>query len=126
MWALSATARITKAPAVLMISDCRWAHSDKLVPVMGLPSIEKDGIEKFQDEYHRVLAAKYGGQIKNLPHECWSEALVVVAKGPELPVTTRHAPYEEGPGDSIRWLPPDAMPTPGVELWPMLPDWWVQ
>jgi hypothetical protein len=126
MRALSLTARLVKAPAVLMVSETRWAHSDKLIPLLGLsPITDHASAEKFEDDYVRILREKYNGELKNLPRECWSEAVVVVAKGPELPVVTRFAPYEEGPGDSIRWLPEDVL-TDKAEQWPMLPDWWVQ
>ncbi len=125
MWALAATARITRAPAVLLITDARWAQSDKLIPALGLPVIDgQESLDKFQEEYHRILKEKYDGQIKNLPRECWSEAVLVVAKGPDLKPIARLAPYEEGPGDSIRWLPED-LPE-GIQEWPMLEDWWVR
>lgn len=123
MLAMAAAARHLRCPAVLMIMDCRWVNSDDFAKAMGLPPLKEMGVEKFRDEYHRIMGAMFDGQIKNLPRDCWHEMVAVIAKGPKLKdVMFRCAPYEKGEFDTIKWLPPH--PEYTRQEWPMLPDWW--
>jgi hypothetical protein len=62
-----------------------------------------------------------------MPRQCWHEAIVVVAKGPEFKgkIPMRMARYERGHGDTIHWLPPMKDNEYGASEFNLLPDWWV-
>ena len=121
--AANAMARTRKAKALSFVTDSRWVRSDRFALYYDLP-IRQD-YEKFRREYHRILK-EHGGQMKNLPRQLWEEAVVVFTNGPGIPTVVQMAPYEEGPGDTIRWLPMDTE-FQGKDAHyksDMLTDWW--
>ena len=76
--------------------------------------------------YKAEVMKRWGGYIGNAPRELYTETIMIVMKGPRLKtIPIRSAGYEEGPNDSIRWLPnhhDDKIS--GVEHFNLLPDWW--
>jgi hypothetical protein len=108
--------------AACLVSDTRWVHSDDIGPYLGIPPIAEIGVEAWSKQYGHILKEKYGEEVKNLPRHLWSEAVVVVMKGPRLNGPHfRAARYECGPNDTIRWLP---TANEGVQHFNLLPDWW--
>ena len=122
MGAVSETAKRTMSMAVILVTDTRWVESDKIAPLMGLPKPEDVGIEKWQDLYTAALKKKFNSYAGNMPPEWYSEALMVVAKGPGVGVIHRVAHYEKGANDSIKWVP--ASVTPDAVTMNLIPDWW--
>jgi hypothetical protein len=125
MRAVSKTAQANFCAAVVMISDVRWTNSDKFGKYFHLPTVEAIGIEKWQREYVTIINGVYGGLIKNLPRELWTEAVVTVMKGPRIPTQMRIASYIEGPRDSILFLNNEDELKQDTTHFNLLPDWWV-
>lgn len=124
MRAVSKVAQEMLCSAVVMISDTRWTDSTKFGEYFHLPPIKEIGPEKWQKEYLTILGGVYGGSIKNLPREVWMEAILVVIKGPRLPIQSRMAPYIEGPNDSIQFVERAEL-NHDLTHWNLLPDWWM-
>jgi hypothetical protein len=124
MKVISKIAQETFCTAVVMISDTRWTKSDKFGEYFHLPPISEIGLKKFQQEYHTILKGIYGGSIKNLPRELWTEAILTVIKGPRIPCQSRMAAYMEGPNDSIQFIETEQMQHDKT-MFNLLPDWWV-
>jgi hypothetical protein len=126
MRAVSETAKQVLCRAVILISDTRWIDADKVQDFLGIKPIAEIGVEAWQKEYRRILTEKFDGQIRNLPRPLWSEAILIVMKGPELKgkIPSVMARYEAGPGDTIRWIPTLANTEQHTAKFDLLPDWW--
>lgn len=124
MRAVSQLAKELLCAAIVMISDTRWTKSDKFGAYFHLPPISEIGFEGWQKEYKTILNGIYGGLIKNLPRELWSEAILIVIKGPRIPCQSRMAAYIEGPNDSIQFIETEGLDYDKVKF-NLLPDWWV-
>ena len=124
MEAVSKVAKELFCQAVALISDTRWVEEANAVKVLGIPSTAEVGLEAFQDNYKRVVNERYGGYLGNAPKELYCEAVMIAMKGPRLNgPQVLHAPYEQGPHDSIRWTgQPYELRTHHFNL---VPDWWV-
>jgi hypothetical protein len=121
--AANALARREKAICLGFATDSRWVNGAKFAEYYRFDPISKMGADKFQREYHRILAA-HGGEVKNLPRELWQEAVAVFANGPDFPLTVVMAHYIEGPNDTVQWIEmPDEMPHDGYKS-DLLTDWW--
>jgi hypothetical protein len=120
--AANAQARVMKARSLSFATDARWVKSDVFSEYYRLDKPTAKNIGEFRKHYHRILAA-HGGEIKNLPREVWQEAVVVFTNGPGIPISIMMAPYEEGPDDTIRWLPVPDKQYDRCE-YDMLTDWW--
>jgi hypothetical protein len=120
--AANAQARTMKARSLSFATDARWVKSDVFCEYYRLDMPTAKTYAGFKQHYHRILAA-HGGEIKNLPREVWQEAVVVFTNGPGIPLTLTMAPYEEGPNDTIQWLP---VPTSAHDKGEsdLLTDWW--
>lgn len=120
--AANALARQKHATSLSFVTDSRWVEGKNFSEYFRLDPPEKMGTEKFQREYHRILAA-YGGEVKNFPREIWSEAVVVFTNGPDFPLTVQMAAYVEGPNDTIQWVD---KPIPRGDSFKsdLLTDWW--
>jgi hypothetical protein len=124
MRAVSEVAQKTFTVAIVMISDTRFVRSEKFEKYFHLPPISEVGLEKFQQEYKTILNGIYGGLIRNLPRELWTEAVMTVIKGPLIPCQSRLAAYIEGPNDSIQFIETEDTKGEGTKF-NLLPDWWV-
>ena len=124
MKAVSQVAKDTFCAAIVMISDTRFVQSEKFEKYFHLAPVSETGFEGFQKEYITILNGIYGGLVKNLPRELWTEAVVVVIKGPLIPARNRMAAYIEGPNDSIQFIETKDMKSDGTKF-NLLPDWWV-
>lgn len=124
MRAVSKVAGELGCAAMAMISDTRWTKSDKFGEYFHLPPISEIGLEKWKDEYHTILKGIYGGSIKNLPRELWTEAVLTIIKGPGIPCQSRMAAYIEGPNDSIQFIETEQMQHDKT-MFNLIPDWWV-
>jgi hypothetical protein len=120
----------SRAQAVVVICDSRWANSDKLAAHFNMKTIKETGLEAFQEEYHRIIE-QYGGEIKNLPREVWSEAVCVAIKGPSIETRALMAAYIEGPGDTVEYdyvsdESPQQGDGPQTAMMGLIPDWWIR
>jgi len=126
-------AKITFSQAIMLVSDTRWLRSDDFNEHFKIEGPTKPLNEKhmmeYQDRYYAVLR-QHGGQIKNLPRHLWSEAVIVAIKGPRCGTHTVMAPYTQGPGDKVQYLPPDKSPLAkkDTDTWEeqlnLIPAWW--
>jgi len=114
-------ARRRKAKSLSFVTDTRWVEGATFAEYFKLDDPQKMGMDEFQRTYHRILAA-HGGEVKNLPRQLWKEAITVFTNGPDFPLTVQMASYEEGPNDSIIWLPPQ-LNHDGYKS-DLLTDWW--
>lgn len=124
-------ARLTFTQAIVLVSDTRWLQSDvfcehfKITPPM---SSSDDDVKVFQKRYYAILR-EHGGQIKNLPRQLWNEAVMVAIKGPRCGTHSVMAPYIQGPGDKVQYLPCDKKPlnqdgdTFKAQM-NLIPEWW--
>jgi hypothetical protein len=128
MRGVSEVAKEMLCRAIILVTDTRWTNSDEVQQVLGIKPIKEIGLEEWRKQYSHIVTTKYGGYLKNMPRQCWHEAILVVAKGPEFKgkIPMRMARYERGHGDTIHWLPPmkpeDEYRASEFNL---LPDWWV-
>lgn len=122
MRAVSKTANDVLAMAVILVTDTRWVEGDKVAPLLGIPTIEEVGLDKWQKLYRAEIQKRFKGYLGNMPQEWYSEAIVVIGKGPGIGTLDRFAPYEKGPNDSIQWLPSELEHT--AVQFNLLPDWW--
>lgn len=123
MRAVSRVAKEMFCTAVILISDTRWVEDQKIAPLLGIPTAEEVGGERFQELYSKAIAERFKGYVGNMPPEWYSEAIIVVAKGPTCGILSQFAPYEKGPNDGIHWLKSDAKIA--QQRFNLLPDWWV-
>lgn len=124
MRAVSRVAQEMFCQAIVLITDVRWVSNEKAEKFLGLPKLEEVGLDKWGDLYKREITKRYKGYVGNAPAELYSEAIMVIMKGPRLKgVPTRTAQYEKGPNDSIRWLP-KADVVGETMRFNLLPDWW--
>jgi hypothetical protein len=123
MRAVSKVAKEMFCTAIVMISDTRFVDSDKFGSYFHMPPIIDIGVSAWQKEYKTILNGIYGGLIKNLPRELWTEAVLTVIKGPRIPCQSRLAPYVEGPNDSIKFIDSEDLPKDSTRF-DLLPDWW--
>lgn len=124
MKAVSKTARDTFCSAVVMITDTRWTKSDEFGEYFHLPPVKEIGFEAWRKEYHTILNGIYGGLIKNLPRQLWTEAILTIMKGPRIKCQSRMASYIEGPNDSIQFIETDQLNQDTTQF-NLLPDWWM-
>jgi hypothetical protein len=129
MKTIGETARARNARVVGLASDTRWVKSDVLCRYYKRPLPDVADLAEFKKWYFALLAS-VGGELKNLPREVWSEAVMVAAKGPEIGTITQLATYIEGPNDTVLFQPSSADDisasanyTQDLQL---LPDWWTQ
>jgi hypothetical protein len=124
MEAVSKTARDMFCQAVALISDSRWVEEANAVKVLGIPSREEVGMDKYLENYRRVITERYGGYLGNAPKELFTEAIMIAMKGPRMngPQVVS-APYDKGPNDSIHWLPALTV-SRMTHHFDLLPDWW--
>jgi hypothetical protein len=123
MGAVRKTAEASLSMAVVLITDTRWVEGDKIAPLLGIPTVEELGVEEWQTRYRRAVTEKFKGYVGNMPAEWYSEAVMVIAKGPGFGTIARSARYEKGPNDSIKWLS-ENWTEMGVHHFNLLPDWW--
>jgi hypothetical protein len=121
MNALSTAARAEGAQAIVIVSDTRFTESPAFGEYFSIP--KNTPVEKFQQDYLRILREGYGGEIKNLPRELWKEAVCVAIKGPLIRSRLKMAYYVEGEGDRVEWVEGDGLKA-GDALFHMIPDWW--
>lgn len=125
MRAVSKVAQTMMCQAVVLITDVRWVAHTKAEKMLGLPSLEEIGLEKWGELYKREVMKRYDGYLGNAPPELYEEAIIVVMKGPRLnQIPMRTAQYEKGPNDSIHWVPRKKSETQGASHFDLLPDWW--
>jgi hypothetical protein len=125
-------ARRTLSQAIVLISDTRWLQSNAFCEHFKIDpprSTEPADVEEFQKRYLAILS-QHDGQIKNLPRHLWSEAVMVAIKGPMCGTHSLLAPYTQGPGDKVRYLPREDQPfRKDSQTWKekmnIIPDWWV-
>lgn len=123
MAAVSKVAEMMLCQAVVLITDVRWVEHTKAEKMLGLPSLEEIGVDKWGELYKREVTKRYKGYLGNAPPELYSEAIIAVMKGPGLnQIPIRAASYEKGPNDSIHWLPKTDVGK--VAHFNLLPDWW--
>lgn len=126
MRAVSNMAKRRLAMVVILVADTRWVEGDKIAPLLGIPTLaETAGLEEWTKLYQREVTKRFKGYLGNMPPEWYSEALIVIAKGPGLggPMA-RMARYEKGPNDSIQWVQTPAGETYSDYHFNLLPDWW--
>jgi hypothetical protein len=126
MQAVSIVAKEMLCRAVVLVTDTRWTNADDLHAFLGIPSVAEMGLKEWGKHYSRILRERFDGQIKNMPHEYWHEAICVVMKGPEFKgkIPTRMAEYERGPNDRVRWVAPKPGSSFETGHFNLLPDWW--
>jgi hypothetical protein len=125
MKAVSHVAKEMLCQAVVFITDTRFTDSAKASKILGLPSLKEIGLDKWGELYRREITKRYGGYLGNAPADFYSEAIVIVMKGPRLEGSpTRFAAYEKGENDSIRWLKPKEDESHSTLDFKLLPDWW--
>lgn len=122
MRAVSKVAQEMLCTAVVLVSDVRWIQSDKIAPRLGIPTLEEVGLEQWQKLYSDALYKKFKGYVGNMPADWYSEAMMVIAKGPTIGTMERMAVYEKGPNDSIKWLLEEK--NLSNSQFNLLPDWW--
>jgi hypothetical protein len=123
MKAVSETAREMFCQAVCLVTDTRWVEEDKAVKILGIPPLSEVGMEKFTQNYQRVVTERFGGYLGNAPSELYTKAIVIAMKGPRLDgPQSIAAPYERGPNDTIHWL--SYLHKPKTIHFNLLPDWW--
>ena len=121
--AVSKAAQETFAQAVCLITDVRWVEDKRASEMLGIPPLEEVGIEAFGQNYKRVVTERFGGYLGNAPRGLYSEAIIIIMKGPRLGGPQMlSAPYEEGPNDTIRWLKQPVETK--AHNFNLLPDWW--
>jgi hypothetical protein len=121
MEAIADTARKLVAQAVVFVSDARWLLSAQFCDHF---KIEQPGnVEAYKQQYLAILR-EHGGQMKNLPRHLWREAVTVGIKGPRCGSHVLMAPYDQGPNDTVHYLPAE-MPKgePRYEM-NLIPEWW--
>lgn len=123
MRAVSETAKQMLCTAVVLMVDTRWVDGNKISPLLGLPKPDEVGIEEWSKLYSRAVQEKFGGYLGNMPSHYYSEAIIVIAKGPVIGTMARTAPYEKGDKDDIRWLDWKDFSVK-THHFNMLPDWW--
>lgn len=121
---VSKLAKLLFCQAVCAIQDTRWVSEEKICKAFGVPPSKEVGIEQFQQNWRRIAQERFKGYLGNAPKELYEEALVLVMKGPRIEgIPSKMQPYEEGPNDTIHWLPVKGdYRTVHFDL---LPDWWV-
>jgi hypothetical protein len=123
MRAAAEAARKLFAQAIMLASDTRWVLSDvfcehfKIEP----PNGTEAGFKAYQQRYLAILR-EYDGQMKNLPRQLWQEAVMVAIKGPRCGTHTRMAPYDQGPGDTVHYLPLEKHDSRSQMN--LIPEWW--
>ncbi len=128
---VSDKAREQKATVVGVVSDTRWTDAKKLCSYFNVPEPKgAEDFEAFKNWYHSLLRL-HGGEIRNLPREVWSEAVMVAAKGPQIKTTAVFAPYVEGPNDTVLYTAKNSnSPDGDIEAHTfqlgLIPDWWTQ
>lgn len=119
------------AQAIAFVSDTRWLQSDKFnehfkIDGPAKPFNDKN-MREYQTRYYAILR-EHGGQIKNLPRHLWNEAVVAAIKGPRCGTHTRLAPYIQGPGDKVQYIPPTGAMGAKDDNWEermnLIPAWW--
>lgn len=125
MKALAKAARACRTQAIVLVSDTRWLKADIFALHFGLPQPAECGLENFQQRYLAIMATMFDGQIKNLPHELWNEAVIAAIKGPAIKPQVRMASYCQGPNDEVVYT--TGMDDKGDEAFlNIIPDWWIQ
>ena len=122
MRVVSQTAKETLSMAVILVTDTRFTEADKVAPLMGLPKLDDVGLEKWSELYKQEMHKRFKGYAGNMPAEWYSEAIMVVAKGPGIGIITRSAEYEKGENDSIKWVTRHT--SLQAQHFNLLPDWW--
>ena len=122
MRAVSQVAKEMLCIAVILITDTRWVEEERAASILGIPRVAEVGLAEYKKNYSRALRDRYKGYLGNAPPELYSEALVVVAKGPTCGTRVQFSQYEKGPGDGIRWLKSDYKVA--NQEFNLLPDWW--
>jgi hypothetical protein len=125
MRAVSDLARARKASIVGFASDTRWVDSTRLCKHYNRDPLELNKLEDFKKWYLELLRS-VNNEIKNLPREVWSEAVMVTAKGPDIGTMMEMASYIEGPNDTVLFKPGEIdKPVNNYEHdLKLLPDWW--
>ncbi len=123
-------ARRTFAQAIVLVSDTRWIESDVFCEHFKINPTTDDGhfdLTKYQEQYLAILR-QHGGKMKNLPRQLWREAISVAMKGPRCGTHCVMAPYIQGPGDKVQYIPkPSKLGEDDANKYEMrlIPEWWV-
>jgi hypothetical protein len=117
--AITVAARDLHALAVVLVRDTREVDLDKFDRYHGLP--EEPDFEKRRDRYAEIRASRYGGFMGEIPHELFTDAILVSVKGPMVEPEARFQYYKEGVGNSIIWG--EQRIDPRVKVLD-LQDWW--
>jgi hypothetical protein len=125
MRAAADVARETFAQAIVLVSDTRWVMSDVFCAHFKIegPDGSREGFKAYQKRYLDILR-EHGGQMKNLPRQLWNEAVMVAIKGPRCGTDTLMAPYTQGPGDKVLYLPPKERGEDYRHHLKLIPEWW--
>jgi hypothetical protein len=126
MRAAAEMARQLFAQAIVLASDVRWVRSDafsehfKIEPPT---SLTRENVETYQKKYLAILR-EHGGQVKHLPRQLWKEAVMIAIKGPRCGTHALMAPYDQGPNDTVHFLPCEKNPEDHRYQMNLIPEWW--
>jgi hypothetical protein len=126
MSAVAETARKAFAQAIVLVSDTRWVMSDvfcKHFKIEPPASLTPENLKAYQKQYLAILR-EHDGQMKNLPRHLWREAVMVAIKGPRCGTHTLMAPYDQGPNDSVHYLPVEMPQGDRRQQMNLIPEWW--
>lgn len=126
MASIAAVARAIDAQAVMLASDWSAMDPHKVAEFLGLPVPEAsspDYTDVFRREYSKVFNGDLlNRDMRNLPSHLWTDCMLAVMKGPNIPATGITAKYSKGAGDVVVW---DAQKVePAVYEFNLLPDYW--
>lgn len=123
--ALAQAARSEGALAIVLVSDTRWANSEKFSAYFHLPDPKTMGLEAWTKEYSSIVNGIYGGSLGNCPREVWEEALVIAVKGPLITPRMMMLKYREGKNDTVEWLQEESVGDMKFQIqFSVIPDWW--
>jgi hypothetical protein len=126
MSAAAEVARKTFAQAIMLASDTRWVLFEPFNNYFHVEpprSMERAETDAYQQRYLAILR-EHDGQVKNLPRQLWSEAVMVAIKGPRCGTHHIMAPYDRGPNDTVHYLPPERDQDNARTQMNLIPEWW--
>jgi hypothetical protein len=126
MRAAAETARKMFAQAIMLASDTRWVLFEPFNNYFHVDpprSMERADVEAYQRRY-LVILREHGGQVKHLPRQLWSEAVMVAIKGPRCGTHSIMAPYDQGPNDTVHYLSAEILKRDRREQMNLIPEWW--
>lgn len=120
---VSEVAKKTLATAVILIADARCVEEETICAKLGIRPTSEIGVAEFQRQYVNIRRERFDGDAGNFPRDWYTELILVVAKGPTIPVMVRVA-YYTVKGESIRWIDPPKKANYTEGYFNLLPDWW--